>query len=202
MKKKRQIVQPKGQAKFYIGNRADSGIDRSGDQARIALKTGGKGYNGISGNSIYSLLNKFIITISTGGFNSCWVDIDARLQSNVETEDDKWQSFISHAYIRGWTGCNVINLNNGILTYGNAPSQQYGEIRFTFGANSAYHEQYSGLSILAIQGYGGMGWAAPSNFAQHGHLYPWDSYQNAIFPASITAEHFNGAANSIEWDEF
>jgi hypothetical protein len=43
-------------------------------------------------------------------------------------------------------------------------------------------------------GFGGMGWAIPSNMARDGHLYSYDNAQNATFPAQVTATAFNGNA--------
>ena len=42
-------------------------------------------------------------------------------------------------------------------------------------------------------------WTWPSNLAKTGHLYSYDTDQNATFPAEITATAFNGevAANNI-----
>ena len=36
-------------------------------------------------------------------------------------------------------------------------------------------------------GFGGVGWTCPSTMAKTGHLYSFDSSQNATFPANITA---------------
>lgn len=106
-------------------------------------------------------------------------------------------------------------------TYGNAPKTQYGEIRFTFGAKTAYSDTYSGLNVHKIYAYGGMGWVTPSYLAKNGHLYTWDSNQNATFPATVTATTFKGTlsgkatsastadmatkattATQLEWNEF
>ena len=34
-------------------------------------------------------------------------------------------------------------------------------------------------------GFGGMGWTTPSTMAKTGHLYSFDSSQNATFPADV-----------------
>ena len=135
---------------------------------------------------IYSVLNKFIIFISTEGSSGCYCTIDASVESSPTT----FTTFADKVPISGWSGYNVINTPD-ISTYGNAPSNQYGLIRFTFGCTDV-DTNYSGLRIIKIMGFGGMGWITPSNMARTGHLYSYDSRQNATFPAKVTATTFDG----------
>ena len=86
-------------------------------------------------------------------------------------------------YLSGW---NIINTRE-IITYSNSATVQYGKIRFTFGCTEGTAKNYTGLTISNIMGFGGVGWTAPSNMAKLGHLYKWDSSQNATFPAKVTA---------------
>lgn len=49
-------------------------------------------------------------------------------------------------------------------------------------------------------GFGGVGWTVPSNMARDGHLYSYDSFQNATFPASVNVAGTikqNGTAVSL-----
>lgn len=133
---------------------------------------------------VYTELNKFIIYISTNGSNGCYCTIDASLESTPTT----FTTFADRVPIYGWSGYNVINISP-ITTYGNTKNNQYGLIRFTFGFTSIGNTNYSGLSVSKIMGFGGVGWIVPSNMAKNGHLYSYDSSQNATFPAKVTASN-------------
>lgn len=135
---------------------------------------------------VYTVLNKFVIYLSTQGCGGCYCTIDASLESSPTI----FTTFANKVPVSGWSGYNVIN-TQGIATYGNTPSNQYGLIRFTFGCDSV-NTNYAGLSISQIMGFGGVGWTTPSNMAKTGHLYSYDSSQNAIFPAQVTAPTFRG----------
>lgn len=136
---------------------------------------------------VYTSLNKFVIYLSTSGCGGCYCTIDASLESSPTT----FTTFANKVPVNGWSGYNVIN-TSGITTYGNNPSSQYGLIRFTFGCTSV-NTNYSGLSVSQIMGFGGVGWSTPSTMAKTGHLYSYDSSQNATFPAKVTAPTFSGA---------
>ena len=171
------------------------------DSDKVALFSSGKGFNvgkatkdTLTTNcmlqviidtdlfQVYTELNKFIIYISTNGSNGCYCTIDASLESTPTT----FTTFADRVPINGWSGYNVINISP-ITTYGNSKNNQYGLIRFTFGFTSIGSTNYSGLSVSKIMGFGGVGWTVPSNMAKNGHLYSYDSSQNATFPAKVTA---------------
>ena len=132
--------------------------------------------------NVYTGLNKFAIYVSTNGSSGCYCTIDASLESTPTT----FVTFANQIPIAGWSGWNIINTRE-IITYGNSATVQYGKIRFTFGCTGGTAKNYTGLTILNIMGFGGVGWATPSNMAKLGHLYSWDSSQNATFPAKVTA---------------
>ena len=136
---------------------------------------------------VYTQLNKFVIYLSTEGCNGCYCTIDASLESSPTI----FATFANKVPVSGWSGYNVINTSY-ITTYGNSPSNQYGLIRFTFGCTSV-NTNYPGLNIIQIMGFGGVGWGTPSTMAKTGHLYSYDSSQNAAFPATVTAPTFSGA---------
>lgn len=162
-----------------IGKNTTSGVDYSNYQLRITLDTA----RGVG--NIYTALNKFVILCSTSGSSGSWCTIDARLQSNYTSNVDTWTVFADKTPISGWSGYNVINTSK-LTTYGNTPTTQFGQVRFTFGCTNA-NLKYSGLQIYKIFGFGGVGWTTPSNMAKYGRLYTYDYNQNATFPAGITA---------------
>lgn len=135
---------------------------------------------------IYTVLNKFAIFMSTGFCTGCYCTVEASLE-NTPTEFVK---FVNNASLNGNAGWNIINIAN-LMTYGNAPSYQYGLIRFTFGCTSVGDASYP-MSITKIMGFGGVGWNTPSNMAKTGLLYTYNTLQEATFPASVKAPTFIG----------
>ena len=134
--------------------------------------------NTATGN-IYTVLNKFVILISSNGSSDCRCKIQAALQSTPDTYVD----ITGDVSVAGWSGYNVINIA-GLTTYGNTASAQYGRVRFIFKANGG-NTNNIGMSVIKIRGYGGVGWITPSTMANLGTLYNYDASQNAIFPAEI-----------------
>lgn len=139
---------------------------------------------------VYTVLNKFAIYLSTDGCSGCYCTIEASLENSPTT----WSTFANKVSVAGWSGWNIINIPS-LTTYGNSPSSQYGLIRFTFGCDKG-SQNYPGLQVNRIMGFGGMGWTTPSNMSDNGHLYKYDSNENAIFPAQVTATQFNGNAST------
>lgn len=139
----------------------------------------------------YTALNKFAIEISTGGSMGCYCTIDASLESSPTA----FKVFADKVPIEGWSGYNIINTQS-FETYGNQPSRQYGTIRFTFGCTTV-NTSYKGLAIVKIMGFGGVGWNTPSNMAKDGHLYSYNTSQDARFPSSVTAPNFIGKVNGF-----
>lgn len=130
---------------------------------------------------------------ATGANSTNWITM-----VDLESDDKK---------LRGWPGGNIINTLKD-TTFGGSISQTTNSWnwRFTFftrpvttGGNltSSTVQQ----CILQIFGYGASKYVNPNNLVSHDHLYTWDTNQNAIFPASITATTvtattFNGNATS------
>ena len=138
---------------------------------------------------IYTVLNKFAIFISTGFCTGCYCVVEASLE-NTPTEFVK---FVNNASLNGNAGWNIINIAN-LITYGNAPTYQYGLIRFTFGCTGVGDASVP-MTITKIMGFGGVGWNTPSNMAKTGLLYKYNTLQEATFPASVTALNFIGKVN-------
>lgn len=163
---------------YYIGGASEKNIDKSTHQLRITIKN--------TRGVIYNNFRKFVLYVSTNGSTGCWCTIDGRLQSDVESDNDTWKIFINKQPVSGWSGYNVINYPNGITTYSNNKTSQYGNVRFTFGCTS-HNQNYDGLNIMSIQGFGGEGWATPSTLALTGHLYEISTTKAAKFPGPIYA---------------
>lgn len=169
-----------------IGKRASADTKTVNDRARVIIHT--------QYNSLYTVLNKFAIYLSTSGSGACWVSIDKCIQNNDPTVESNWVNVVNKVTISGWSGWNIIN-TSGITTYGNTASSQYGHIRFTFGADTAGGTTYPGLTITKIMGFGGQGWSNPSNLAAYGHIYTWNYASDVVFPAYVSATQFIGPLN-------
>lgn len=141
---------------------------------------------------IYTVLNKFAIFISTGFCTGCYCVVEASLE-NTPTEFVK---FVNNASLNGNTGWNIINIAN-LITYGNAPTYQYGLIRFTFGCTDVGDASVP-MTITKIMGFGGIGWNTPSNMAKTGLLYKYNTLQEVAFPAAVTAPNFIGKVNGFD----
>lgn len=131
---------------------------------------------------IYTSLIKFIIYVTTNGSKDCRVSIYKALES---TPDD-YISIAENVKISGWSGYNVINVQP-FTTYNGSTSTatyRYGRIKFEFSGGDCI-DNYTGLRILRIMGYGGVGWDTPSTMASTGHLYSYDYLQKATFPNTI-----------------
>ena len=149
---------------------------------RLTINTSGQ---------IYTTLNKFIVLVSTNGSSGSYCTIDARTQTNYLAGNNTWTTFSNKTPVAGWSGYNVIN-TSGLTTFGNTPATQYGQVRFTFG-QTGYSTTYTGLLILKILGFGGVGWQTPSTLAASGNIYTYDYLKNVSFPATVSAVTFSGA---------
>lgn len=166
---------------FYTGkNTSASGVSTN-NMLRVSLYT--------SAASIYTILNKFVIYVTTNGSSGCYCTIRCRTQQNYENNVDTWVTKAEQVPVSGWPGYNVINISS-TPTYGNAKATQYGEWQFIFGYTGISSTGYSGLIINRIFGFGGVGWTCPSTMARTGHLYGFDVNQSAYFPSKITATSF------------
>lgn len=168
---------------FYIGDHSTAGVDKANYLCRVTITTT---------DTLYTVLNKFVIRVSTADSSGSYCTIEARTKANQDSNTNTWTKFVDKASIEGWPGWNVINIS-GLTTHGNTTSQ-YSQIRFTFGVEThASTSQYAGLSVLRIMAFGGVGWGTPSEMARTGHLYSYDNDQNATFPGTVSATQFTGA---------
>ena len=168
---------------FYIGKKKSS--TPANDMLRVTIDTSTS-----TGIKCYSQLNKFMIYCSTDGSQSCYCTIQKALQSTPTTFTD----VVTKIPIAGWSGYNIINTPS-ITTYGTSPSSQYGRLRFIFG-NTGNTTAYSGLRIMKIYAYGGVGWNTPSNLARNGVPYTIEGTDSSVkFPANVTATQFVGSLN-------
>ena len=176
------------QTQIVVGKGTSNQANANGTlyQVRVTLSANELG--------VYTVLSKFIIYVSTGGFTNCWCTVERKRR-----DSNTWQTLAERAQLSGWSGFNVINVAN--TTFGVDSNNYYSHIRFTFGGKGDANSTHSGLNILSIYGYGGVGWTTPSSLARHGHIYNYDitginSAGNPIvettFPSVVKAGTFVG----------
>ena len=198
-----------------VGNTSTAGMGTNASKymTRVTLDS--------STGSVYSVINKLMIHISTNGSTGCWMAVQIRSKTNADGGNDLWQTWnvstkswgtattsnagwavaATHFALSGWSGWNVLNI--AAFTLGNSNSAHYKQIRFIFGCASnptpaSGSGSYTGVQLHIIQGYGGFGWSVGSQLAANGHLYTYDSDENAYFPTDIyvgsnkvARSHFN-----------
>lgn len=141
---------------------------------------------------LYTVLNKFVIHAYASSRTGAYCTIDASIKDTPTV----FKTFANKVPLYGGPAWNIINTPN-LITYNNAPSTQFGLIRFTFGC-TAVNTEFGAVAIDRIMAFGGVGWSTPSNIAKNGHLYTYNNSQEAKFPASITAPNFIGKVNGFD----
>lgn len=157
---------------YYIGGRSTS--TTVNDKLRITLNATNMG--------LYTRLRKLLINISTNYATGCNVIVEKAMKGSETTF-----TTIGTYNISGWSGWNSIPINSAF----GGGSNQTGNIavlRLTFGITGINSEQTSNaLCVSDIIAVGDTYWSYPSTMAKTGHLYTYDSSQNATFPAKVTA---------------
>ena len=176
---------------YYIGARSTS--TTVNDKLRITLNATNMG--------LYTRLQKILINISTGYATGSNVIIEKAMKGSETTFTS-----IGTYQISGWSGWNSIPIS---AAFGGGANQtgNIAVLRLTFGITGINSEQTSNaLSVSDIIGIGDTYWSYPSTMAKTGHLYSYDSSQNATFPANVTATTFVGAlsgnattATNVAW---
>lgn len=142
---------------------------------------------------VYTVFRKFAINIATNDARESYVTLRCRTHANVKNNVDTWTTFVDKQNIAGDSGWNIINTT--FITYLTVDSQ-YEEFQFIFGYTGVRDSSGKGLAVRRILGFGGAGWATPSHMAATGHLYSYDTKQNATFPSNVTAYRLiSNAAN-------
>ena len=154
-------------------------------RTRITL-TGQDGTNGY----VYTRPHKMLINVSTP--HGLTVTVEAK----TGVSGASWTTLGTYA-LSGWSGWNDIPMS--ISTFGGGTNQtsNYWYIRLTF-ANTSVNSSYTTTksSIIGLRLFGDTCWTRTSNMGETGHLYSYDSSQNATFPANVTATTLSGTTFS------
>lgn len=166
---------------YYIGARSTS--TTVNDKLRITLNATNMG--------LYTRLQKLLINISTNYATGSNVIVEKSMKGSEST-----YITVGTYAISGWSGWNSIPIS---AAFGGGDTQTYNiaNIRLTFGITGVNSSQSANaLTITDIIGIGDTYWSHPSTMAKTGHLYSYDSSQNATFPANVTATTVNGTTFS------
>ncbi len=136
---------------------------------------------------VYTALKKVLINVNTNGAGGAKCLIE---RSNVGSKTN----FLTFGTfeVTGWSGWNSIPID---LNFGGGSDQtsNTGCLRFTFSISSLSSSYSSAFAVSDIIALGDTYWNYPSEMSKSGHLYSYDSSQNAVFPANITAKSFIGS---------
>ena len=144
------------------------------DQLRVTVNAHTCGF--------YTRLKKILINCSTNGASNCQVKIEKALGDASTTFTE-----VSTNTIAGWSGWNSIPVD--IQLGGNdSQTSNVWVLRFTFTIGGVSTTSNSNLSIYNILFYGNTGWTTPSTMANTGHLYSYDTNQNAFFPGQVVTQ--------------
>lgn len=168
---------------FYYGKRTSSDVTATtNDKLRITLD----GFK----IKCYTMLKTILINFSTEGASGCKVLVERALFGNQTS----FETIGTYA-LDGWSGWNSIPWErSGFGGYEHQPNNTR-IIRLTFSVSGIIST--SSPRVFNIMFLGTTYWNIPSHMAKTGHIYDWDSNQNATFPAGITATSFNGPASSV-----
>lgn len=136
---------------------------------------------------VYTALKKVLINVTTNGAGGAKCLIE---RSNVGSKTN----FLTFGTfeVTGWSGWNSIPID---LNFGGGSDQtsNTGCLRFTFSISSLSSSYSNAFGVSDIIALGDTYWNYPSEMSKSGHLYSYDSSQNAVFPANITAKSFIGS---------
>lgn len=182
---------------IYIGNDSTSGVDKTNYMVRVKLDC-------VTGN-LYTVLEKIALLVTTNGSTGSYCTIEGQTRANYAAGTDEWTTIVDKQSIGGWSGWNIINKSILVSKSSGNESYRYGAIRFVFGVTShASSVAYSGLQIMKIMAFGGVGWNTPSTMAATGNIFSYDRSQGVTFPANVTATNFigylSGTASSAKKD--
>lgn len=146
--------------------------------------------NGTTGY-VYTRPRKMLINVSTAGHG-----LTVTIEAKTGVSGASWTTLGTYE-LNGWSGWNDIPM--GISTFGGGTNQtgNYWYMRLTF-ANTSVNSSYTTTksSIIGLRLFGDTCWTRTSNMGETGHLYSYDSSQNATFPANVTAATFSGTTFS------
>lgn len=138
----------------------------------------------------YTRPKKLLLNVSTNGHG-----LSVIIETKTGKSNATWTTVGTYT-LDGWSGWNDIPIN--FSTFGGSKTQTSNiwYMRLTFETTSVSSNYIKKKSyILGMRLFGDACWVPTSNMGNTGHLYSYDAFQNATFPANITATTFNGPLN-------
>ena len=149
------------------------------DQLRITLDATAMG--------LYTSCKKLLINLTTNGAGGTKCKVEKSMKGSTTTF-----TTMGTYDVTGWSGWNSIPIGQS-FGGGSTQTSNIAKLRLTFTLSSLNTNYSNALTVLEIIGLGETNWTNPSNMSRQGHLYSYDTAQNATFPANITATTFIGA---------
>lgn len=142
--------------------------------------------NGTTGY-VYTRPRKMLINVSTAGHG-----LTVTIEAKTGASGASWITLGTYE-LNGWSGWNDIPMSIGTFGGGTNQTGNYWYMRLTF-ATTSVSSSYTTTksSIIGLRLFGDTCWTRTSNMGETGHLYSYDSSQNATFPANVSAPTFTG----------
>ena len=179
---------------FYIGKGAASAMDGtmtnsncSNYQVRVTVSS----INSSGTHKIYTTSKKLLINISSNGASGCKIKMETQTIGDYNNNVDTWTT-INTYNVSGYSAWNSIPLYFPAgNTFGGFEDQtsKVAKLRLTLSITGVVNYS-SQASILGLRLIGTSDWINPSIMSKTGHLYSYDAYQNAEFPAAVKATNF------------
>lgn len=166
---------------YRIGEKT-SGITIN-DKLRVTIDATGCG--------VYTSLKKILLNINTYGSEKCFVLVERALKLDPAAFES-----VGTFEISGQSGWNSIPCSCA-FGGGSTQNSNVAILRFTFYITTLDANYSNALTLQDMYFIGVTYWNWPSNMAKTGHIYSWDTNQNATFPNRVTASGgFGGNADS------
>lgn len=180
---KSNLVSMCGDSSVFIGGGTSLSQKTLDDKLRITVNAKKCG--------TYTTLKKILIEMSTNGA----ADTTVLIEKAKGTAPEEFSEVGTYS-ISGWSGWNSIDI--GQTYFGGSAEQNIFVLRFTFSIGRLNTGGYtSAMQIMHILFIGNTNWNTPSAMARSGHLYTYNTKQDATFPANVAATSFTGSGNGL-----
>ena len=146
-------------------------------------------YDGAT-SSLYCPLRKFALYVSTDGSSNCWCTI----RKNTQGDPSVFTDVVTKAQVAGWSGWNIINIGDPIVTYMNSSSQST-KIEFIFGQDGIGTD-YLGLSVLKLYAFHETLYQG-NPYATRGQVQTVDENMNVTYPKLVKANGLDANGSKI-----
>ena len=177
-----------GNIPFYIGKGLGTMTNSNCSNYQVRITVSAVNSSGIC--KIYTDPQKLLINYSSQGAGGGKVKLETQTLGDYENNEDTWSTMGTYR-VEGYSGWNSIPLGFAFGGF-EGQSSNIAKLRLTLSITSINPgESYTNFaSILGIRLIGINLWITPSIMSSRGHLYAYDAYQNADFPAAVKATKF------------